>query len=258
MEKLIIKLKNLKKFNIVGVKQSLEDEGASFDDIKIMRTITKKAKVKLNVKIGGCEAKNDIFFCKKISTDSIVAPMVESEYALKKFIQCAGSKKKNLLFINLETNLSLINLPKMIKSKSFKYLDGVVIGRSDLAGSLNLTKEDVNKNLIFKKVQRTFKRIKSIVRKKMIFKMGGSITPSSKIFIRTLYKKNLLQNIETRNVEIKLSNFVIENLDKIIPLIFDFELSWLKFKLNKKNIKKNKLISLDYKKRIREIEKRLS
>ena len=146
----------------------------------------------------------------------------------------------------------------MIKSKSFKYLDGVVIGRSDLAGSLNLTKEDVNKNLIFKKVQRTFKRIKSIVRKKMIFKMGGSITPSSKIFIRTLYKKNLLQNIETRNVEIKLSNFVIENLDKIIPLIFDFELSWLKFKLNKKNIKKNKLISLDYKKRIREIEKRLS
>ena len=88
--------------------------------------------------------------------------------------------------------------------------------------------------------------------------MGGSITPSSKIFIRTLYKKNLLQNIETRNVEIKLSNFVIENLDKIIPLIFDFELSWLKFKLNKKNIKKNKLISLDYKKRIREIEKRLS
>ena len=47
MEKLIIKLKNLKKFNIVGVKQSLEDEGASFDDIKIMRTITKKAKVEL-------------------------------------------------------------------------------------------------------------------------------------------------------------------------------------------------------------------
>ena len=146
----------------------------------------------------------------------------------------------------------------MIKSKSFKYLDGVVIGRSDLAGSLNLTKEDVNKSLIFKKVQKTFKRIKSIVQKKMIFKMGGSITPSSKIFIRTLYKKKLLQNIETRNVEIKLSNFVIENLDKIIPLIFDFELSWLRFKLNKKNIKKNKLISLDYKKRIREIEKRLS
>ena len=50
---------------MTGIKQSLEDEGASFNDIKIMKKITSAAKVDLNVKIGGCEAKNDIFFCKK-------------------------------------------------------------------------------------------------------------------------------------------------------------------------------------------------
>ena len=88
----------------------------------------------MNVKIGGCEAKNDIFFCKKISTDSIVAPMIESEYALKKFIQCAGKNKKNKLLVNLETNLSLVNLSKILNSNAFKLLDGIVIGRSDLAG----------------------------------------------------------------------------------------------------------------------------
>ena len=54
------------------------------------KLIVESAKVDLNVKIGGCEAKNDIFFCKKIKTNSIVAPMVESEYALRKFIQCAS------------------------------------------------------------------------------------------------------------------------------------------------------------------------
>ena len=59
-----------------------------------MRMITNKANLNLNVKIGGCEAKNDIFFCKKIKTNSMVAPMIESEYALKKFIQCAGKNKK--------------------------------------------------------------------------------------------------------------------------------------------------------------------
>ena len=75
---------------MTGIKQSLEDEGASFNDIKIMKKITSAAKVDLNVKIGGCEAKNDIFFRKKIKTNSIVAPMVESEYALRKFIQCAS------------------------------------------------------------------------------------------------------------------------------------------------------------------------
>ena len=72
--------------------------------------------------------------------------MVESEYALKKFIQCAGKNKKNQLFVNLETNLSLLNLPKIINSKAFKHLNGIVIGRSDLAGSLRLAKKDVNKN----------------------------------------------------------------------------------------------------------------
>ena len=63
MKKISTVLKGLKNLGVSGVKQSLEDEGASFDDIKIMRKITKKLKLKLNVKIGGCEAKNDIFFC---------------------------------------------------------------------------------------------------------------------------------------------------------------------------------------------------
>ena len=86
---------------MTGIKQSLEDEGASFNGIKIMKKITSAAKVDLNVKIGGCEAKNDIFFCKKIKSNSIVAPMVASEYALRKFIQCASIQKNNFLVINL-------------------------------------------------------------------------------------------------------------------------------------------------------------
>ena len=86
---------------MTGIKQSLEDEGASFNDIKIMKKITSAAKVDLNVKIGGCEAKNDIFFCKKIKSNSIVAHMVASEYVLRKFIQCVSIQKNNFLVINL-------------------------------------------------------------------------------------------------------------------------------------------------------------
>ena len=81
MKELINTLKKLKKIGVIGIKQSFEDEGASFKDIETMRIITNAAKIHLNVKIGGCEAKNDIFFCKKIKTNTIVAPMVESEYA---------------------------------------------------------------------------------------------------------------------------------------------------------------------------------
>jgi len=46
MKELINTLKKLKKIGVVAVKQSLEDEGASFRDIKIMRKITKAAKIK--------------------------------------------------------------------------------------------------------------------------------------------------------------------------------------------------------------------
>ena len=86
MKNLINKIKKLKRLGVIGIKQSLEDEGSSFEDLNLLRNITKKNNLKLNVKIGGCEAKNDIFYCSNLKSDSIVAPMVESEYALLKFI----------------------------------------------------------------------------------------------------------------------------------------------------------------------------
>ena len=49
-----------------------------------MKKITKKAKLQLNVKIGGCEAKNDIYFCEWLKVNSMVAPMVESSIRFKK------------------------------------------------------------------------------------------------------------------------------------------------------------------------------
>ena len=62
MKKFINYLKKLKKYDAVAIKQSLEDEGASFDQLKIMRKITMKAGLQHNIKVGGCEAKTDIFF----------------------------------------------------------------------------------------------------------------------------------------------------------------------------------------------------
>ena len=66
--------------------------------------------------------------------------MVESEYALRKFIQIAPNSFKGDLYINLESKNALKNLEKIINSKEFKKLKGVVTGRSDLAGSFNLAK----------------------------------------------------------------------------------------------------------------------
>ena len=69
MKKFVNYLKKLKKYDAVAIKQSLEDEGASFDQLKIMRKITMKAGLQHNIKVGGCEAKTDIFFCEKFKNE---------------------------------------------------------------------------------------------------------------------------------------------------------------------------------------------
>ena len=64
MQKLIKKLKILKKLGATGVKQSFEDEGASRKDIKKMRAMTLAANLDLNVKVGGCEARMTFLFAR--------------------------------------------------------------------------------------------------------------------------------------------------------------------------------------------------
>ena len=92
-------------------------------------------------------------------------------------------------------------------------------------------------------------------KKNKIVKMGGSITPNSMKFLNELYKKKLINNIETRNAELKLTKDILLKMDQIIPEIFEFEIMWLKQRnLNKKiNYYKKK----DNLKRINEIRLRL-
>ncbi len=252
MKNIINDLRQLKKLGAVAIKQSLEDEGAGFKDLALMRKITKKIGLKLNVKIGGCEAKNDIHFCNFIKVDTIVAPMVESDYALRKFIQTIPKTFKGDLFINLETKNAFYNLKKILNCKEFNKLKGVVIGRSDLAGSYNLSKPMVDSYKIYKILDKNLTKIKT---KKKIIKMGGSITKYSKDFIKKLFKKKLINRIETRNIELKLNNNVIKNLEMIISLIFNFEIDWLKFK--NKNFKLDQISKKTNLKRIFEIDNRL-
>ena len=105
--------------------------------------------------------------------------MVESTYALRKFLQTISKNNKQNLYVNLESIQAFENIGKILQQKKLKRLKGVVIGRSDLAGSLNLEKKEVDSKRIFKLVYSTLKKIK---KKKLIVKMGGSLTANSKKF----------------------------------------------------------------------------
>jgi len=216
-----------KEFNVVGIKQSTEDEGAYHDDIITMRRITESCGLKLSVKIGGCEAKTDIDFCNTISVDGIVAPMVESEFAMQKFIESTIDIKDIKYYINIESKTAYKNLSNILKSPSSKLLSGIVIGRSDLVKSYGRDKtqvDDDDMNLIVQDIltQCTEYGLNTL--------MGGNISPNSSVFIKSMYDKNLLQFIETRNVIIKLNNKNSKNIADVIKSSLMFESDWLRYK----------------------------
>lgn len=230
MKKLISSLSQLNKdYNIVGVKQSTEDEGALHNDILLMRRITELCGLKLSVKIGGCEAKSDINFCKNINTNGIVAPMVESKFALQKFTESVIHLKNISFYINIESKTAYKNLNTILDSPASKMLSGVVIGRSDLTKSYGYGKDSVDSLQMHDIVYDILKKCKNY---NILTLMGGNISSKSGNFIKKMYKEKLLDYIETRNVIIGLNDINIKNISPIIKSSLLFESEWLQYKAN--------------------------
>ena len=120
---------------VVGIKQSFEDEGVIIDDVLKIKRLCDSLKLELNVKVGGCEAISDINNCLSLDVSGIVAPMIESEFALEKFIESIISntndeiRSKTDFFINIESKTAVSNLKEILSSPSSKLLTGIVVGR---------------------------------------------------------------------------------------------------------------------------------
>jgi 4-hydroxy-2-oxoheptanedioate aldolase len=233
MHKLVNKLKKLKDSGVVGVKQSFEDEGVLFDDVVKMRRICDVAGLSLSVKIGGCEAITDFINCINIGTDSIVAPMIESEFALQKFMESVNKytikeqRDKINFYINIESKQAVNNLETILQSPSSKMLSGIVVGRTDLTKSFGHGKQDVVSIDMHNIVQNTLNYAKSFG---LTTLMGGNIGNSSVDFINKLYNAQLLDYIETRNVILKLNKDNVNNLFSVLKEMLHFESDWLKYK----------------------------
>ena len=225
MENLLELLINLKNAGCSGIKVSFEDEGALLNEITTMRYLTAKAGLELSIKIGGCEAKRDIVECIHLGTDAIVAPMVESSFSLKKFLDSIKSYKyTEKKGFNLETVESYNNLNDL--SKDFDKLDFVTFGRVDFVGSLNKDRNFVNSDEIYDMVHKTFTKVKETGTKCY---MGGAITIDSKDFIKKLIDEKLLDKFETRYIIYDVSKINFNDFEKLLHLGNIFEVEWLKF-----------------------------
>lgn len=228
MKNLIENLTQLSVLGIVGMKQSFEDEGVLLDDVITVKRITELCGLQSYVKIGGCEAKTDLYNCVKLGVNGVIAPMVETSFALSKFINIVNDYPNKIdPYIVIESKTAYENINDILFSSQNK-LKGIIIGRSDFSKSYNLNKSEVDSDFIYNKVEDILVSAKT---HNLITTMGGNISTKSTEFIKKMYAKKLLDKIETRNIVIKLTNQNIDIIDEVIQKSLDFEISWLKYKL---------------------------
>jgi hypothetical protein len=212
---------------VIGMKQSFEDEGVLLDDVITIRRLTDLCNLKSFVKIGGCEAKTDVYNCIRFGVNVIIAPMIESSFALSKFIGITHPHLDKISpYIVIESKTAYDNIDDILNEGRGK-IHGVIVGRSDFSKSYLLNKSEVDSDFICEKVKIVLTKCKKY---NLYTTVGGNISIKSANFIKDMFSLNILDRIETRNMVIGLTNDNINNIDSVIKQSLDFEIDWIKYK----------------------------
>lgn len=224
-------LSDLKKnYNVQGIKAEFEAEGTRLEEAMRLKDVTSSVGLGLNIKIGGCEAIKDMLDAISLGAERIIAPMVETPYALQKYIRAAqmvyNERFENVEFlVNIETITACHNFSEMLNIPEIKHLNGVVIGRVDLSGSLNLGRDAINSEEILKLTSEIAIKSKE---KGLKVVVGGGISMDALPFLKSL-PANSIDRFETRKVIFQCPQ-ALDNSEEAFLKAVEFELLWLKNK----------------------------
>jgi 4-hydroxy-2-oxoheptanedioate aldolase len=217
---------------LIGIKTSFEDEGADFVDVLFLKTFCDRNNIPLTLKISGGEAIRDIKDANKLYISKIVAPMLESKFALEKFVQSSDkfyTVENKKLSMNVESKTCYDNIEDIFSSKYITSLSSITVGRGDLVQSFDYDRYNgsVDSDFVFDICVNVFTKSRE---KGLGCTLGGSMTTDSKTFVTKLIEMNLLDNFETRNVI--LSKYALNHyrFEDLIDSALIFELNYLKGK----------------------------
>lgn len=218
------------EFGVVSVKAEFEAEGTRMDELLRLVDISRSAGLELTVKIGGCEAIRDLLEAKQIGVKYIVAPMVETPYALSKYISAKNTVfgsddigETEFLF-NLETEIGYKHLETLASVASQQNgVQGMVFGRVDFAGSMGLNRDEINSERITGPVLHAAEVAKSLG---LDFVMGGAISSDTLDVIREVGQTHLTR-FETRKVVFSGASTAMNNIEQGLVNAVHFELLWL-------------------------------
>ena len=225
----LIKLKE--NFGCVGVKAEFEAEGVRLDEMLRLVELTYKADLKLAIKIGGCEAVKDINEAKQFGADYLIAPMIESKYALSKYSDSikktyGGNDFTTKFLFNIETYLAYCNANELVEfANNSQYVDGIVFGRVDFALSQSLTRADIETPKVSDSCFAIADKLKN-QRSQLDFVVGGGISSHALPFLKKL-NEIYLSRFETRKIIFDKNSLSNQDIHAGFLLAVKFELLWL-------------------------------
>lgn len=218
------------QYGVVAVKAEFEAEGTRPDEFHRLLELAQRAGLKVALKIGGCEAVSDLFASKVYGVDYIIAPMVETRYALSKFIDAKNKthgpdESRTEFLFNLETETTLGNLDEMLPLAR-EGVDGIVFGRVDFTLSRGMSRSAINDRSISDAVLKVAHACRDA---QLELVVGGSVSADAVEALRE-FRAIRLDRFETRKVIFDGAAVESDSIFDGIANAVEFELLWLKNK----------------------------
>jgi len=220
------------KHAAVSARAEFEAEGTRLEELLRLKEICMAAGLKLTLKIGGCESVRDMLEAKIVGVNCLVAPMVESAYALRKYIQAVNKvfsveELKDIdIVCNVETITACNNFGKMLEIPEITMLKGVVVERVDLCFSLNKNEDSINDDDINQIALRVVKMAKN---SRLQCAIGGGVSADSLPLFRGIFG-GLLDFYETRKISFSCPQALSHDPENGFIKALAFEMLWLKNK----------------------------
>lgn len=142
-------------YGALAVKAEFEAEGSRTDELVMLNEVVFRAGMNLFIKIGGCEAVRDLDQCRLLGASGIMAPMIETPFAMRKFMNAgrkvyADQAEDIEWIINTETITCHQNLEQIL-TEGTGFLNTIAIGRVDYSASLGLERDGINSDTVLER-----------------------------------------------------------------------------------------------------------